>query len=443
MFLVFFFLASALGGDISAEEKLVPPETIPQRIHPALASFLANRPRATLFGPLETTPSGCTRGSFNGVTWQGGNWTHPFLLCTAKELRHKDAVLLRISGTQNPDKYEFETQAVANRSHAHVFVLGGVPNQPLFGGKKEDALLAFSFERYRITGDSSWPVLLPMVASVISAIDIVEEHLRSTYEVKNVRVVTTGASKRGWTTWLSGAVDKRIIGIAPAVFDMLDIPAQVAHARKAYGKDSRMIRAYTELGLTDKLTDPRMIELMRMIDPYSYLDQLSIPKLLILGTNDPYWVVDSLTLYEQDLKGNVAIVMQPNTGHGALGTRGGLEVVGTWFSLLAAGGKSPDVRAQLVHSQLGASVSFHANYPMKSIRVWSADSDDLDFRLSRWEEVDSGTTAGSTHMVPYPRYGLRGVLVEGVLETSKGELRVTSPAYVIGPRSTRKPYEDS
>ena len=29
--------------------------------------------------------------------------------------------------------------------------------------------------------------------------------------------------QRGWTTWTTGAVDKRVIGIAPIVMDLLNI----------------------------------------------------------------------------------------------------------------------------------------------------------------------------------------------------------------------------
>lgn len=258
-----------------------------QEYQGALKSFVTNSPLPVLIEPFAETERGCKKGKFNGTTWQGSVWSHPFILCSAKDLQFKDALLLRISGTQNPDKYLAETADMAEKSHSHVAVLGGVPNQPLFGGKKEDRLLAHSFEQFRLSGDPSWPVLLPMVASVTSAINIFENHLKATYGVSKIRVVTAGASKRGWTTWLSGIVDKRIVGIAPAVFDMLDIPQQVAHARQAYGRDSRMIRAYTELGLTDKLSEPRLAALMQIVDPISYIDQLTLPKLIILGTNDP------------------------------------------------------------------------------------------------------------------------------------------------------------
>ena len=54
------------------------------------------------------------------------------------------------------------------------------------------------------------------------------------------KFLVSGASKRGWTTWLVGGVlgnqpDSRVVGIAPIVMDMLDFQPNVLHMYKAYG----------------------------------------------------------------------------------------------------------------------------------------------------------------------------------------------------------------
>ena len=37
--------------------------------------------------------------------------------------------------------------------------------------------------------------------------------------------------------------------------------------------------------------------------PWVYRDKLTMPKLILNGTNDPYWTLDALNLYWDDLNG--------------------------------------------------------------------------------------------------------------------------------------------
>src|SRR5258705_10676333 len=86
--------------------------------------------------------------------------------------------------------------------------------------------------------------------------------------------VVAGASKRGWTTWLTAAVDERVVAIAPMVIDTLNMRAQKIHARRVWGRDSEEIDDYTRLGLTEKFDTEDGRRLWMMIDPYAYLDPL-------------------------------------------------------------------------------------------------------------------------------------------------------------------------
>ena len=70
------------------------------------------------------------------------------------------------------------------------------------------------------------------------------------------RFVVTGGSKRGWTTWLTGAVDDRVIAIAPMVIVMLNLGPQGPNQLKVWGKYSEQIHDYVERGLMETVATP-------------------------------------------------------------------------------------------------------------------------------------------------------------------------------------------
>jgi PhoPQ-activated pathogenicity-related protein len=158
--------------------------------------------------------------------------------------------------------------------------------------------------------------LFPMTKAAVRAMDAlqsVDGGLR--------RFVVTGASKRGWTTWLTGAFDERVAGIVPVVFDNLRFEAQLPHQLVTWGRYSERIGDYTGRGLAALIHTPRGQELVGEVDPWSHRRRLNrLPKLVVNGTNDPYWTVDAIRLYWDGLGGEKSVLYVPNGGHGISGT---------------------------------------------------------------------------------------------------------------------------
>ena len=176
--------------------------------------------------------------------------------------------LLWINGGSNgraaPESADKMLVGVALGAGAVVADLKMVPNQPLVfpdGGRprSEDGIIAYTFDKYMTTGDSTWPLLLPMVKSAVRAMDTVQKHLASldSGPIEVTEFVVSGGSKRGWTTWLTAAVDKRVVAIAPAVIDVLNMDEQMRHHFGAYGFYSDAIADYVEMKIFKRLDTPR------------------------------------------------------------------------------------------------------------------------------------------------------------------------------------------
>src|SRR5205085_3793545 len=204
---------------------------------------------------------------------------------------------------------------LARKMGAPCAFLYGIPNQPLLGGKKEDALIAETFVRYLDTKDESWPLLFPMAKSLVKAMDALQAFADREWKAPVRSFIVAGGSKRGWTTWLTAAADPRVKAIAPMVIDTLNMRQQGPYQLKSFGAYSEQVRDYTARGLLPMADTPAAKRLWSMVAPYTYRDRLTLPKLLIHGANDPYWTTDALNLYWDGLKGDKWVLYVPNAGH--------------------------------------------------------------------------------------------------------------------------------
>lgn len=335
-------------------------------------------------------PTKVITAQLTSQTWRGITWTHWLSIIVPAKIEHPGKAVLHITGgstnSKSPDATSSTAKslmAIANQLGAVVVIVQQVPNQPLFGGRHEDALIALTFAKYLETQEADWPLLLPMVKSAVKAMDATQALTKERLGLEIKEFVVNGASKRGWTTWLTAAVDKRVIAIAPMVIDVLNFDPQLEHQRKSYGRLSEEVKDYSDLKLDEALKTPRGKNLSQLVDPYSYIDKITIPKLVLLGTNDPYWTVDASSFYFPDLKGNKNLYYEPNTGHG-LGP-GIYPTVIAFFDASMRGQTLPAVTwKKTAPGEMTVTWDAAGQNKLASATLWQATAASRDFRKARW-----------------------------------------------------------
>jgi PhoPQ-activated pathogenicity-related protein len=236
-----------------------------------------------------------------------------------------------------------------------------------------------------------------MVKSAVSAMTAVQEFAKEKYNVPVEQFVVTGGSKRGWTTWLTAVADKRVAAIAPIVIDTLNFGPQMKHQLEAWGEYSEQIADYTTKGLVDVMKNKPEIPLWRWVDPYTYRSKLTLPKLLINGTNDRYWTVDATSLYWNDLVGDKHIRYVPNAGHGlGDGRESALVTLAAFTQHVAEGRELPKLTWNYDDAGGQIRLTMKASPAAKSARLWVAHSGTRDFREAKWTatEIDNQSGVG-------------------------------------------------
>lgn len=380
-------------------------------------------------------------------TWHDIKWDHKLQVYVAKDVKPTATMVLWNQGGTPDLVSSVVGLQLSAKTKAPVAFLFGVPKQPLFGGKTEDALIAETFVRYLETNDATWPLLFPMVKSIVRAMDALQAFAEREWKAEVKDFLITGGSKRGWTSWLTAATgDKRVKAIAPLVIDTLNIPVQMQNQVKAFGGPSEMIKDYSNRKLIPVPKTEAAQKLWRMIDPWTYRERITCPKMIVNGTNDPYWPLDALNTYWDGLKGDTWVLYVPNAGHDlcerdAKGKKDTLplraiDTVSAFARCQINGKAMPKVNCDLV-CPAGAEcldVSLLCDVKPLGCRVYSAASTTRDFRKALWEpkaiDIDGKKTACK---VDAPASGLRAAFVELTFEADGEKFTLSTPLRIIEP----------
>lgn len=365
-------------------------------------------------------------------TWQGIQWNHRLRVLVPPGQPTGVILFITGSGSGTEELAWFSEAAVLTGQIAAI--LHDVPNQPLFGGMREDELLAFTWLQFLNTGDPTWICHLPMTNAAARAMDAVDEFILERLGRQPNGYMVCGASKRGWTTWLVAAVDERVIGIAPMVYDNLNIPAQMAHQVAVWGDFSYKIGDYTSLGLHEVLGTPMGQVLVDIVDPYAYREKITMPKLLFMGSNDPYWAVDAVHHYLYDLVGDTYLYYVANGGHDLGGDPRVIIPTLVAFCRNVFQGDLPLPQLTWEVTEDGNEIYFQvqADQPVKAARFWLALSPFKDFRTATWTSVDAREINYNQVQHKFLKFkDPLAVYGELVFETPLGSYSLCTPVYVF------------
>jgi len=343
---------------------------------------------------------------FVSQIWQNIPWRHQLQVYRPPNIAPSSTMFLWVTGGSARPEAIFLGMELARRIQAPVAFLYHIPNQPLLEGRlREDDLIAETFVRYLDTKDESWPLLFPMVKSVVKGMDVLQAFSQRELEKAMDRFIVAGASKRGWTTWLTAAVDGRVGAIAPAVIDTLNMREQMPRQLKAFGAYSSMLTPYSSRGLLPIPETPAGQRLLSLVDPWAYRERLTMPKLIINGTNDLYWATDALNLYWNGVPNDKWVYYIPNAGHNLRRRdRPSSEQSSDFINALAAFSRHqmsgrPMPKLDWKHENAGGKLSLTigaAPAPLGA-RLWVARAPTKDFRKAQW--TSRPATLSGNHIV--------------------------------------------
>lgn len=331
--------------------------------------------------------------------WRGMTWRHRLMVVMPDSLGDTADAMLMVTGGKWSDEHAQPTTDQGHEYQSEITLLAGfaeqlgspiavllnVPRQPIFDGRVEDAIIAYTFDKYLLSGESDWPLLLPMVKSVTRAMDALQAFAAEKHQIKLNHFTVTGGSKRGWTTWLTAAVDPRVAALSPMVIDMLNMQKQLGHQVAAWGDYSHKIHDYTDLDLPRRFDSAEGEKLREIVDPFAYRDRITQPKLLMLGTNDPYWPLDALNHYWDGLVGTKYVLYVPNAGHGLDKDISRIYGGTRALHLHATGERSmPPIQWNHQPHNDGSRLSLQPGAQVTQVRLWTATSERRDFREAKW-----------------------------------------------------------
>jgi len=359
-------------------------------------------------------------------------WWHWVTIVVPDEITETEALMVIGGGSTEDEKPQAANELLVQAAvgtKSIIAEISNIPFQPLNyvndekDDRFEDDLIAYGWRQYLEGGakdeDVEWLAHIPMTRAVVRAMDVVQE-ISADLNKPVDSFVVAGASKRGWATWTTAIVDDRVIAIIPVVIDVLNVESSFNHHWRCYGAWSPAINDYINEGIMDWTGSKEYARLLELVEPYSFIDQLTLPKFLINATGDEFFITDSWQFYWDDLVGDKYIQYVPNANHGLNGTYN-LGSLVAFYNAVITESAIPKVDWSVSADSIYLEVLSDVDY---KVTKWEAVNENArDFRVpvigKVWKDSELSKTSNNQYAIhfPAPESGYKAGMLEIVFDS--------------------------
>mmetsp|Transcript_3461 Transcript_3461/g.5191 ORF Transcript_3461/g.5191 Transcript_3461/m.5191 type:complete len:485 (-) Transcript_3461:50-1504(-) len=267
-------------------------------------------------------------------------WTHTAVVIVPRHLEFTNVSVAVINGDCNkednkaPNNKDYMVVAADQLAHqigSIVVAMKQIPNcpavftdDPIQKGRHEDSLMSWSWKEFMVypEHDPTWMVNAPMAKASHHIMRAARSYINNNLKVANITSwMVTGASKRGWATWLTAAVNctncEKVVGIFPLVPIVPPLNDEIHYQWQSFGGFSWAFKDYMESDVIKYIDDPLWQNGTEVIDPQYYPDTLGkIPKMILVASSDEFMQFDWTALWFPNLiPGETHLNIEPNTEH--------------------------------------------------------------------------------------------------------------------------------
>ncbi|KXO09144.1 PhoP/Q-regulated protein PqaA [Moritella sp. JT01] len=390
------------------------------------------------------------------ISNSGRDWKHTLVLYVPDHVTSTQSFLYINGGTRfeekgksNPKPAKVDFEGLVKATQSVVADLQDIPDQYLSFddgiARREDGIVAYTWNKYMDDPEKNayWPAHLPMTKAVVKAMDMIQSEADVRHYQKPTDFVLSGASKRGWTAWLTTIVDNRVNGIIPIVIDILNTKKNLLHIKKSLNAWPLAFHDYEAQGVTKRMDTLEFDKLMSIEDPIAYLSypkyasRLAVPKYIINASSDDFFVPDSYLQYAKALPGETVLRILPNQRHYidySIVNKALIE----YYTLFINKLPRPDVRWNA--SKDNQSINVTTNFEPIKATLWEGyNPKDRDFRIypAKMEYKQTQITGVCIEqkcvykLAPITTTtGYTSRFIEFVYDDGSNRLVTTSPAFI-------------